>query len=122
MPDLYASSSYEEYTPDSFIVGGLIAFKEATLTTGQNLTKGTVVGRVAATGNLVISVQSATDGSQNPIGALNHDCDATAAAQSCMVVTGGDLNKSQVTFDASWSAVQQQAAFDRTPINLVTVE
>ncbi|MDX1816110.1 MAG: head decoration protein [Marinobacter sp.] len=120
--DLYAGSSHETYQPAPFIVGGLVAFDAGTLASGQNLTKGTVIGRIAATSKLVVSVQTASDGSQNPVGVLNHDCDASAGDANCVFVKGGDLDVSQVTFDASWSAAQQAAAFDRTPISLVTVE
>jgi hypothetical protein len=120
--DIYAGSSYETYQPAPFIVGGLLAFDSGTLASGQNLTKGTVIGRVAATSKLVESQQAATDGSQNPVGVLNHDCDASAGDANCVFAKGGDLDVAQVSFHASWSAAQQAAAFDRTPISLVTVE
>jgi len=122
MSDLYAGSSYVPYQPAPFVLGGLIAFDSGEVASGQDLVRGDVIGRVAASGLLVKSVQSATDGSQNPIGALNHDCDATSGAKHAVYVKGGDLDKSQVNFDASWSATQQLAAFDRTPISLVTPE
>lgn len=122
MSDIYASSSYETYTPAPFILGGLVAFDSGTLASGQNLTRGTVIGRVAATGKLVKSVQSATDGSEKPIGAMNHDADATGGDMNVVFAKGGDLDKNQITFDASWSATQQLAAFDGTPISLVTPE
>lgn len=122
MSDIYAGSSYEEFSPAPFVLGGLIAFESGTLASGQDLEKGAVIGRVAATGLLIESVQSASDGSQNPVGVLNHDCDASGGNESCMFVKGGELDASQVAFHTSWSAAQQQAAFDRTPISLVTVE
>lgn len=122
MSDIYAGSSFDPYQPAPFVLGGLIAFDGGTVASGQNLVKGEVIGRVAASGELVASVQTATDGSQNPVGAMNHDCDATGGATKGVYVKGGDLDKTQVTFDASWSAAEQLAAFDRTPISLVTPE
>jgi len=122
MSDLYAGSSFEAYTPSPFVLGGLVAFEGGTLASGQNLTKGTVIGRVTATGKLIQSVQTATDGSENPVGILNHDCDASAADTSCVFVKGGDIDKTQLTWDASWTATLQLSAFDRTPITLVTPE
>jgi len=81
-----------------------------------------VIGRVSASGELVESVQTASDGSQNPVGVLNHDADATSGAMNVVYAKGGDLDKTQVLFDASWSAIEQLAAFDGTPISLVTPE
>lgn len=122
MPETLAGSSYVEYQPAPFVLGGLVAFDSGTLASGQNLERGTVIGRVAASGELVESVQTATDGSQNPVGALNHAADATAGAMNVVYVKGGDLDKTQLLFDESWSATEQLAAFDRTPISLVTPE
>ena len=122
MSDIYAGSSYVPYQPAPFILGGLVAFDSGTLASGQNLVRGTVIGRVSASGELVESVQTATDGSQKPVGVLNHDADATSAAMNVVYAKGGDLDKTQVLFDASWSATEQLAAFDGTPISLVTPE
>lgn len=122
MSDLYAGSSYVPYQPAPFILGGLVAFDSGTLASGQNLERGTVIGRVAASGDLVESEQNATNGSQTPVGVLNHDADATGGAMHVVFATGGDLDKNQVKFHTSWSAIQQLAAFDRTPIALVTPE
>lgn len=122
MSDIYAGSSYVPYQPAPFILGGLVAFDSGTLASGQNLVRGTVIGRVSASGELVESVQTATDGSQNPVGVLNHDADATSAAMNVVYAKGGDLDKTQVLFDASWSAIEQLAAFDGTPISFVTPE
>tara|TARA_R100000306_G_C4329262_1_gene119363 strand:- start:245 stop:613 length:369 start_codon:yes stop_codon:yes gene_type:complete len=122
MSDIYAGSSYVPYQPAPFILGGLVAFDSGTLASGQNLVRGTVIGRVSASGELVESVQTASDGSQNPVGVLNHDADATSGAMNVVYAKGGDLDKTQVLFDASWSAIEQLAAFDGTPISLVTPE
>ncbi|ATN93344.1 hypothetical protein [Marinobacter phage PS3] len=122
MSDIYAGSSFVPYQPAPFILGGLVAFDSGTLASGQNLERGTVIGRVSATGNLVESQQDASDGSQIPVGVLNHDADATSAAMNVVYAKGGDLDKTQVSFHNSWSAVEQLAAFDGTPISLVTPE
>jgi len=117
-----AGSSTESFQDDSLVLGGLIDFGSGTLASGQNLTRGTVVGRVTATGDLTISVQTATNGSEKPVGALVHDVDASAAAAGCQFVRGGWLNKQLLTWDASWTAALQHSAFDGTPIRLVTPE
>lgn len=117
-----AGSATESFQDDSLVLGGLIDFGNGTLEAGQNLTRTTVVGRVTATGALKLSVQTATDGSEKPVGALVHDVDASAAATSCQFVRGGWLNKDLLTWDASWTEALQSSAFDGTPIRLVTPE
>jgi hypothetical protein len=48
------------------------------LITGQNLVAGTVLGRITASGKLTILAPGASDGSQNAVGVLFDDTDATA--------------------------------------------
>lgn len=117
-----AGSTVESFQDDALVLGGLIDFGSGTLASGQNLTRGTVVGRVTASGELTQSVQSAEDGSQVPVGALVHSVDASDAATDCQFVRGGWLNKDLLTWDASWTEDLQPSAFDGTPIRLVTPE
>ncbi|WP_372986937.1 head decoration protein [Marinobacter sp.] len=122
MSDIYAGSSYVPYQPAPFILGGLVAFDSGTLASGQNLPRGRAIGRVAATGKLVESQEDATDGSEKPIGFLNHDADASGGDMNVVYAKGGDLDKTQVSFHSTWSDIEQLAAFDGTPISLVTPE
>ncbi|VVT02792.1 Bacteriophage lambda head decoration protein D [Marinobacter salarius] len=117
-----AGSGTESFQEDSLVVGGLTDFGNGTLESGQDLVRGTVIGRVTATGDLKISLQTASDGSEKPIGALVHDVDASSAAAACQFVRGGWLNKSLLTWHASWTEALQKSAFDGTPIRLVTPE
>jgi hypothetical protein len=122
MSDIHAGSAYDTYQPSPFLLGGLVSFGGGTVSSGQNLVKGDVIGRVATSGELIKSVQTATDGSEIPIGVAAHNCDATSAAKATVYIKGGDLDASMVNFDASFTATEQLAVFDRTPINLVTPE
>lgn len=117
-----AGSATESFQDDSLVLGGLIDFGNGTLASGQNLTRGTVIGRISATGILTQSVQTATDGSEVPVGAMVHSVDATSAATDCQFVRGGWLNKDLLTWDATWTTALQPSAFDGTPIRLVTPE
>jgi len=119
MSDQIARTRTEEYQPDSLIIGGLADFGRGTLASGQNLTRGAILGRVTATGVLTLSVETATDGSEVPVGALAHDVDASGGAEGCQYVRGGWLNENVVTFDASWSVDALNAAFDGTPLSIV---
>jgi hypothetical protein len=57
-----------------------------TLITGQNLTMGTVVGKITASGKITILAPAAVDGSQTAFGVLLADVNATAADQLCPVL------------------------------------
>lgn len=122
MSDLIARSSVETFQPDSLLLGGLIDFGNGTLASGQNLARGAVLGRVTATGKLVASVQTATDGSQEPVAVLVHDIDASAGDADCQFVRGGWVNSELLTWDATWTAALQASAFDGTPIRVVSPE
>ena len=119
MSDQIARTSTENFQPDSLIIGGLADFGRGNLASGQNLTRGAILGRVTATGVLTLSVETATDGSQVPVGALAHDIDASAGAEGCQYVRGGWLNEHVVNFDASWTVDTLNAAFDGTPLSIV---
>lgn len=117
-----AGSVTEAFQDDDLVLGGLIDFGSGTLESGQNLTRGTVIGRVTATGELKQSVQTANDGSQKPVGALVHDVNASASATGCQFVRGGWLNRSLLNWDASWTTTLRESALDGTPMRLVTPE
>ncbi len=51
-----------------------------TVALGQNLSLGTVVGKITATGEYTILAPAAVDGSEVAAGIMLADCDATAAA------------------------------------------
>jgi len=53
--------------------------EDVTVNAGQNLTAGTVVGRITATGRITAFNPGASDGSQNAIGVLVNAVNATAA-------------------------------------------
>lgn len=122
MSEQIARSSVESYQPDSLVVGGLVDYGNGTLANGQNLTRGAVLGRVSATGELTLSVETATDGSEKPVGALVHDTDASGGVTGCQVVRGGWLNEHVINFDASWTVDTLKAAFDGTPLSIVKPE
>lgn len=118
MPPI-ASSSEEVYSPDNLIAGDSpsIATEPATLNTGQNLVRGTVVGRIAASGNITQCDNGAADGSEVAIGITVHDVDATAAAKNCPIYKGGNFRSSEMTWHASFDTeAEKLAAFDGTAI------
>lgn len=116
---LVAGSSVEPKINDDLIAGNKpeIATNAGVLITGQNIVRGTVVGRITATGLLTECDSAATDGSQLPLGILAHDVDATASDKQCQFYVAGVFRKSVIVWHASFATdIARDAAFDRTAI------
>ena len=69
-----------------------------TLITGQNLTRGSVLGKITASGKLTLCDSTAVDGSEAPYGILMGSVDATAADMDCVVYLTGSFNETQLVF------------------------
>lgn len=87
------------FTPDELIAGGITPPSlKVTVLTGQNLVRGSVLGKITASGKYILSLSGAVDGSEVPDVILAHDVDATAADQEAMAYTGGIFNADSVTW------------------------
>lgn len=64
----------------------------------------------AAAGTYVLSVRTATDGSQNPAAVLVDDVDASAGAVSGSGYFQAAVNASRISYDASWTVDDLKAA------------
>ena len=115
-----ASSSTVSDAHDSLIAGGAIRTAASTLISGQDLARGAVVGRIAASGKLTLCNPSASDGSQVPTGIMVHSVDASAGDAACQQYVAGDFNEADVVWHANFTAVLKAKAFDGTPIQVVT--
>jgi len=65
---------------------------QGTLKSGNNLTRGAVLGKVTASGKYKAYDADATDGSQSIAGILVDDTDATSADKVCSIYTFGNFN------------------------------
>ena len=76
-----AFTSQGTYTPfDALIVGGYdTVSRQITVLSGQNLKRGSVLGRITASGKYVLALSASSDGSQVPTVILAEDTDASAA-------------------------------------------
>ena len=83
--------------------------EKGTLTAGQNLKRGALLGKVTAGGKLVQSIATATDGSEKPVGVLMHDMNATADAEVDMYVRG-DFNQDRIGYGAGQTPDSVRAA------------
>lgn len=94
-----AFTSEGTYAPD-LLVGGdhPIRTLGITIASGQNLLRGALLGKVTATGKFILSLSAASDGSQNPVGILGEDVNATGGDVVSFEYVAGDFNSRKVTF------------------------
>lgn len=63
-----------------------------------------------ATGQYLLSVTSASDGSQNPSAILTDDADASAGPVTTGAYLTGEFNSRAITYDATWTVATLRAA------------
>jgi hypothetical protein len=91
------------YVPDALIAGNahLLVARKVTIISGQNLVRGTVLGKITTGGKYNKSLSTASDGSQTPDMILAEDCDASAGDASALAYSRCDVNAGALTLGAS---------------------
>lgn len=89
----------EIFTPDSLIAGDFPRVTESvTIASGAGvLPRGTVLGKVTASGKYLKSASGASDGSQTPDRILLEPVDATAADVVAPTLLSGEVNGAALT-------------------------
>lgn len=87
------------YAPDKLIAGNahLLVGRKVTIVSGQNLTRGAVLGKITASGKYNLSLSGASDGSQTPDLILAENCDASSGDKVALAYARGDFNASALT-------------------------
>lgn len=94
------------FIPDQLISGPLQVVTDGLATIAKAaaaLKRGTIMGKVTATGAYIKCVKTASDGSQIPVAILVDDIDTTAADKRGGVYLMGEFNERSIIFDASWT-------------------
>lgn len=100
-----ASFSSESYTPDRLHAGDFpVRTLAATLSNGQNLSRGALLGKITVGGEVVLSLAASGDGSEVPFGILAADADASGGAIEVTVYVAGDFNENAMTFGTGHTA------------------
>ena len=95
-----ASFSSSSNNLDRLIAGDFpLMTRKVTIDTGV-LARGSVLGRITATGKFVLSAAAAGDGSEVPRAILAESVDATAADVEAIVYESGEFNEARVTLGA----------------------
>lgn len=102
--------SAEVYLPDQLIAGNMKLVTDTVTLGAGTLPRGSVLGKVTATGNYALSVATANDGSQTPVAILTDAADASGGAVQCGVYLTGEFNGNAMNFDASWTLAGLKAA------------
>lgn len=108
----------ESYTELPLVTGGFPTYAEPeTVKSGEGvLPKGTVMGRITATGKWVKSLKASNDGSEVARGILPEQVDATAADVKAPVYKAGTFNPAALTFGAGHDESTVKADFEGTPM------
>ena len=100
-----------EYDPSSNYCRETVTVNEAT---AKTYTVGMVLGKVTATGKYKLSVQSASDGSQNPVAIVVHDTQNIAATTDTKVsvIARGPVivSKAGLVLDTTFNDAAKKAA------------
>lgn len=120
--DLASGELVGTQTPFLLFAGDApIITEEEILDTG-NLAKYTVVGKIAATGKVVVLNPAANDGSEKAYGITTQAADATAADVKLACYTGGFFNHAALVWPAALNTLAlRKAAFQGTPVKIGSV-
>lgn len=96
----------EAYLPDQLIAGRFpLVTDTMTIASGSGVIKrGTVLGKITASGNLTTCLSAAEDGSQAPFCIAADTVDATSTDTLCGVYLSGEFNSSAMTFGTGITA------------------
>lgn len=111
------NQTYAAFDPTSIVAGDFPRLKRVvTIASGANasgtpLPYGTVLGRVTATDKYIVSVATASDGSQNPACILGayRGSDASAADAQAPAFFSGEFAGEMLNIDASWTIATIEA-------------
>lgn len=111
----------DTFTPDRLIADNAddILGKGIVLISGQNLTRGAVLGMITASGKYTLSLLASSDGSQNPSVILAQDCDASGGDAAAVAYFDGTFNFSALTLGTGHTEATVTAALRGLSINIV---
>lgn len=100
----------ETFNLDDLLGGDYpLVTKEITLLSGENLSRGAVLGKVTASDKYRLSDAGASDGSETPVAILAKDTDATTQDTVTVAYLSGEFNERALTLGPghSLSSVQE---------------
>lgn len=86
------------FTPDDGLVLSETVSRQITLASGQNLRRGSVLGKITASGKYVLALSASSDGSQVPAVILAEDTNASAADKVTVAYFAGTFDENACTY------------------------
>jgi hypothetical protein len=110
----------EAFTQEQVIIGvSDVITRPETYKSGADVVALTVLGRITASGKLIKSVNTASDGSQTPVAIAVADVASASADKVGPAYIAGEFNVDALVWDATYSTdVLKLAAFGNGPIVL----
>lgn len=118
-----ASGPVGGFTQDNLLAGYSVpAITESIVVASGagELKRGTLLGRVTASGKYVVSTSAASDGSQNPVAVLAEDITVASADYTTVGYLSGEFNTAAMTFGTGHTAASVKAALRDLNIYLFT--
>lgn len=109
---------------DKLIAGNahLLVGQPITLISGQNLVRGTVLGKITASSKYNKSLSAAVDGSEVPDLILAEDCDASGGDKPAVAYSRGDFNENALTIGTAHTAASIRAGLRAKGIVLIPAQ
>ena len=102
----------ESFLPEQVIIGASdVITRSETFKSGAAVVALAVCGRITATGKLIKSVQTASDGSQVPCAICIEDVASAAADKVGPAYVAGEFNIDALVWDASWTTDALKLAY-----------
>lgn len=119
-----ASFSKTTYTPDRLVAQNahLLIHEPIVLVSGQNLTRGALLGKITASGKYTLSLSAAGDGSQTPVAILAEDTNASGGDKNTVAYFRGDFESSAVTFGTGHTAAGVKDGLRAKNIELIATQ
>lgn len=115
-PPFQPGMTQDAFTPDQLIAGDLkIVTDNITVISGQVLKRGTVLGKITASGKYTLALSASADGSQTPARVLVDDVDATAGDVQGGSFRQAELNGNALILGAGITLSAAQAALETAP-------
>jgi len=106
---------------DNLLAGDAVpAVTESIVVASGNLPSGALLGRVTSSGNWILSLAGAIDGSQVPRAILAEPTDATGGARTTVAYLSGEFNTAAMTFGTGHTAANTRDALRGLGIFLKT--
>lgn len=115
-----AAFSTSTNQPDRLVAGDMeLVPRTITVLSGQNVVRGTVLGKVTASGKYVKSLSASSDGSEVPDLILAEDCDASAGDKTAVAYATGIFAEEALTIGTAHTAASIREGLRVKGIHLI---